>query len=160
MKYATKDNTGVWLSWFNVAGIACLLLSYLIATQLRFHGSYVYTHHETTGPTESIMVDGKEIYIQISSIGDPIYQKLLHSLSWRVLNCAGNEGKIVLVGSYKPGTREFLLQRWYWKGNVAIIANPEADIVDQAPVTKVKSALSYSDFDCSEPFDLKELGIN
>jgi hypothetical protein len=61
---------------------------------------YGFAHHETTGITSAIIINGKEAPILFRSDSDPMALKALHALNWRVLLPNADGKNIFLIGQY------------------------------------------------------------
>ena len=62
--------------------------------------TYGFVHHETTGITAYVIINGQERPIQFRSDSDPVALNALHALKWEVLLPNANGQKLFLIGQY------------------------------------------------------------
>ena len=108
--------------------IGFLMIWFLIVQAEPKVGTYGFVHHETTGITSSVIVNGVERRIQFHPDSDPIAVKSFNALSGKILLPNSNGKKLFLVGQYYTAPkhtakcdrcptveeyREFKLMDWY-----------------------------------------------
>ena len=62
--------------------------------------TYGFVHHETTGITSHVMINGQERPIQFRSDSDPVALNALRALKWEVFLPNANGQKLFLIGQY------------------------------------------------------------
>jgi hypothetical protein len=114
---------------------------------------YGYVFTESTGQTEYILVDSKELPIFFNDRSNKMALQSLRALKPSVLygNCDGKN--MFVVGEYDVTSHSFLLDHWYIK--VPFVESvPDDEKYLPGPVHKVnRPSLERTDFERKDGFD-------
>lgn len=68
---------------------------------------------ESTGQSQYVIMDGRELPVKFDDASNPVALKSLHALKWDVLYPNDGGDKIFLRGEYDHQSQSFRLSHWY-----------------------------------------------
>ena len=123
---------------------------------------YGYVFHESTGPNQYIIMEGRQVPIKglVSDASDQLALKSLQALKWNVLYPNGDGDKIFVRGEYDPQSQSFRLTHWYIKTPFESLAIEDETDVPHNVHKVTRDSLERTDFEIKNGFDPKDPGFD